>query len=151
MEKYKFVWFILTLCATVCLTGCFSIDAAPVPKSKSDHLLVSNEGWFLFDVIPLAGGNANTDSFWPFVLFRNDVTLDKVQRRFMITAERMGKTKMKDLSYSSDESILFEIPGINFPIPIPYLLTYRNIQLSGVISKETFEKKIQPIQKEVLP
>jgi hypothetical protein len=29
--------------------------------------------------------------------------------------------------------VLFEIPGTDFPIPLPYILTYREIQLSGVL------------------
>ncbi len=72
----------------------------------------------------------------PWVMFRNDVTHDKVQRRFMMAAKKLGKTDIDNLTYIIDESVLFEIPGIEFPIPIPYLLTYRNIQLSGVIRQE---------------
>ena len=31
------------------------------------------------------------------------------------------------------DSILFEIPGLDFPLPIPYVFTYREMQLSGVM------------------
>ena len=45
----------------------------------------------------------------------------------------------KNLTYTSYDSVMFEIPGSNIPVPIPYLLTYREIQLSGVLigKKET--------------
>ncbi len=136
MQRYNFLCFILALFATICLTGCFSIDMASIPKSEESHLYVSNECWYLFDCIPLACGNANENGWMPWVTFRNDLTHDKIQRRFMMTAQQLGKTKISNLSYSTDEMILFEIPGIQIPIPIPYLLTYRNIQLSGVVGEE---------------
>ena len=39
-----------------------------------------------------------------------------------------------------------EIPGINLPLPIPYLLTYREIQLSGVLEEpsDAAEKGAEP-------
>ena len=66
------------------------------------------------------------------VFFRNDVTMDKIQHRFMSYANFYGK-KTRDMAYYTQESVLFEIPGTDFPIPLPYILTYREIQLSGVL------------------
>ena len=43
-----------------------------------------------------------------------------------------GKTPT-DITYYSHESVLFELPGADFPIPLPYILTYKEIQLSGVL------------------
>ena len=41
---------------------------------------------------------------------------------------------------------MLEIPGINLPLPIPYLLTYREIQLSGVLEEPSdgAEKGAEP-------
>ena len=41
---------------------------------------------------------------------------------------------VSDLGYVTNESVMLNIPGINAPLPIPYLLTYREIQLSGVLT-----------------
>lgn len=123
---------IFLACATLCLTGCFSIDTGHVARTGDEHILVSNYGWYLFHFIPVANGNANENRWLPWVMFRDDVTLDKVQRRFMMHANDIGKPDVRDLSYTTRESVMLEIPGLNLPLPVPYLLTYREIQLSGV-------------------
>ena len=145
------------LVGTLCLSGCFSIDRGQLIRTNEEHVLVSNYGWCLFGLLPLACGNAAEDATLPFVFFRNDVTMDKIQRRFMMyaddygrrvaseneakaesdeTLERIGeRVKVRDLAYTSRESVLFNIPGFNFPIPLPYILTYQEIQLSGVLDR----------------
>jgi len=113
--------------------GCFSVESARIESSGEEHLFVSNYGWYLFGCIPLVCGNASEDPFFPIVFFRDDVTMDKIQGRFMKSAKEMKHDKIYNLSYSNDDSILFEIPGLNFPLPIPYVFTYREMQLSGVM------------------
>lgn len=71
------------MCVTLCLTGCFSIDSADVPQTGEEHVHVANYGWYLFNIVPLACGNAAEDPNLPSIFFRNDVTMDKVQQRFM--------------------------------------------------------------------
>ena len=58
--------------------------------------------------------------------------MDKVQKRFVDYATFYGK-KTGDMNYFNQESVLLEIPGTNFPLLIPYLLTYKEVQLSGVL------------------
>ncbi len=127
-------------CATLCLTGCFSIDHGTIPRSEDRQLLVGNYGWYLFHFFPLACGNAREDPALPWVFFRNDVKMDKVQGRFMKAAKDCGATDISDLTYITHESVLFEIPGLNLPMPIPYFITYREIQLSGVLKREEAPK-----------
>ena len=50
----------------------------------------------------------------------------------MSYANFYGK-KPRDMSYYTQESVLFEIPGTDFPVPLPYILTYKEVQLSGVM------------------
>ena len=76
--------------------------------------------------------DAAEDPLMPWAFFRNDVTMDKIQHRFMKYANFYGK-KSRDMAYYTQESVLFEIPATDFPIPLPYLLTYKEIQLSGVL------------------
>ncbi len=130
----------MTLCAMVSCAGCFTIDRAAVPTTDEDHQLVGNYGWYLFHVIPLACGNASEDAWFPWVLFRNDVRMNKVQTRFMKEAEKCGKPKASNLAYITHEQVLFEVPGLNFPIPLPYFITYREIQLSGILTKEEVDE-----------
>ncbi|MGN0855150.1 MAG: hypothetical protein ACI4R9_06490 [Kiritimatiellia bacterium] len=117
-------------CAAFCLAGCFSLDHGRFVRTNEEHVLVSNYGWYLFDYIPLVCGNANKDRRLPWVMFRDDVQMDKIQYRFMDYA---GERRARDLAYNTTDSVLLMIPGIGFPLPIPYVLTYREIQLSGVL------------------
>ena len=116
----------------VCLTGCFTIEKAEIKNIAGEHVLASNYGWYLFHFIPLACGNASSNAWTPWVAFRDDVTMDKIQGRFMRYAKGSGYA-VEDLAYTTRESVMLEIPGINLPLPVPYLLTYREIQLSGVL------------------
>lgn len=119
--------------ALACAAGCFNLEHSGTPRPGEEHLFVSNYGWYLFDFIPVACGNAAEDRLLPFVMFRDDVTMEKIQRRFMGYARSVGKTDMADLSYVNDDTVLFTVPGLHYPLPIPYLLSYREIQLSGNI------------------
>jgi hypothetical protein len=58
--------------------------------------------------------------------------MDKIQSRFMKYRAERGKDSI-NLNYFNKKNVLFEIPGSQIPVPIPYLLTYREIQLSGVL------------------
>ena len=131
MRKAKIMAAVL---AAACLAGCFSLESARVRSIDKEHVLVSNYGWYLFHFIPVVCGNASLDAWTPWVFFRDDVTLDKVQGRFMHHARGEGRAA-EDLVYETSESVMLEIPGLNTPLPIPYLLTYREIQLSGMLTK----------------
>ena len=113
------------------LSGCFTIENTKIAATGEHHVFVSNYGWYLFNCIPLACGNASPDPAMPFVIFRNDVTMDKIQRRFMERAKSLSDGEIFNLSYSNDDTVLFEVPGLEFPFPIPYILTYHEIMLSG--------------------
>ena len=126
--------------AALGLAGCFSIERAPLLRTNEEHVLVSNYGWYLFHFIPVACGNANENRWTPWVHFRDDVTMDKVQRRFMMLADDPDK-EIRNPTYTTYESVMLEIPGLNLPLPVPYLLTYREIQLSGIISKKKPEEE----------
>jgi len=130
MKKTLYITAILG--AALSLAGCFTLDSADMHITGEEHVCVGNNGWYLFHVIPLACGNAAEEPFMPWVLFRNDVTMDKVQKRFMDYANFYGKTP-KGMNYFTQESVMFEVPGTDFPIPLPYILTYKEIQLSGVL------------------
>jgi hypothetical protein len=118
--------------AVTCGSGCFSIDAvhSDLHNEKREHVVVRNYGWILFNCIPLVCGNATENSFMPWAFFRNDITMDKVQGRFANYASRRGK-KAYDLKYTDYDTVLFNLPMLQYPLPIPYLICYRELQLSG--------------------
>ena len=119
------------------------MERAPIEQIGGEQLLASNYGWYLFDLVPLACGNAKADRWTPWVLFRDDVTMDKVQRRFTAYADEHG-CDVEDMTYRNRESVMFEIPGLNFPLPVPYFLTYHEIQLSGVLVPKAGARKEAP-------
>ena len=123
---------ILAVFAVAMVSGCFSLQTAKLSRSGDENIFISNYGWYLFDCLPLATGNADESTKLPTVFFRDDVTMDKMQQRMLSYAEKNGK-EIYDPAYHNHNSILFNVPGLNFPLPIPYILTYREIQLSGVL------------------
>ena len=131
--RYLLFKFIAIIAIPGVLAGCFSIEKGRLKSSGEEQVLVSNYGWYLFHIIPVACGNASEGAVTPWVLFRNDVTMDKVQKRFFSYADTRENINAEGLSYRTYESVLFEIPGSNIPIPLPYILSYKEIQLSGVL------------------
>ncbi len=133
MSKVKAT--IAALGATLCLTGCFSLDTATSKVTGEEHVVVSNYGWRIFGVIPIFCGNATSEKDgrageWAF--FRDDVTMDKLQRRFLDYASVSGR-EIDDLTYHNYDTIFMTIPWTGIPIPIPYVICYREIQISGVL------------------
>lgn len=119
------------------LGGCFSFDAAVSQRTGEEHVLVGNYGWRLFNIIPLVCGNA-TDPLvevphGPWAFFRDDVTMDKVQSRLVNYAATKSEKKLIDITYNAYDTLFFSIPGLQIPVPIPYLLCYREIQISGTL------------------
>jgi len=109
----------------MCLSGCFTVEKTAV-RTGGEHVVMNNYGWKFFDWIPLWCGNASEDASTAFVLFRDDVTVEKVQKRFMkYAAGREIECPMYDIIEEKGLSI--------FGIPLPYLYTYREISLSGTL------------------
>lgn len=125
---------LVSAASALVLSGCFTMERGYLKSTGEEHVLVSNYGWYLFHFIPIACGNASSDGFLPWVVFRNDVTMDKVQHRLLDYSRKKGGLLPANLSYRTQESVLFEMPGSNIPIPLPYILSYKEIQLSAVLT-----------------
>jgi len=111
---------------SLCLAGCFTVDTATIKSTGSEHVVMRNYGWKLFDWIPLFSGNADPDSSMGCAFFRDDVTMDKIQARFVKYAE--GR-KIDCPVYDVNDTVILSVLGI----PIPYIVTYKEIQLSGTM------------------
>jgi len=112
--------------ATLCLTGCFSVETATVKPSNAEHVVMNNYGWKFFDWIPLVCGNASEDAVMECALFRDDVTFEKIQARF--TAYANGRTVECPVWTPVDHNVITV-----FGIPIPYVITYKEYTLSGTL------------------
>ena len=131
-SRPSFLVLVAALCATICLTGCFTLDTADIHTTGEEHICVGNSGWYLFNFIPLACGNASEDPMMPWVFFRNDVDETKLQDRFTGYASAIG-CDVDDLVMFNSEQVLLDIYSI--PVPIPYICCYREMQISGVLVK----------------
>jgi len=119
--------------ATLCLTGCFSIDTSVSEVSGESHVVISNFGWQFLGDIPLFCGNATDENrIGEVAFFRDDVTLAKLQKRMLKLATDQGKA-VNELTFHNNSSVLIEIPLTNITIPLPYIICYREIQISGVM------------------
>ena len=133
--------------AIAMLAGCYSMDIASnsaldghgeKTSRNSEHVVVSNYGWYLFDCLPLACGNTNHKALFPWVFFSNQVSSSLLHDRMMEYATERNAT-VKELTFFRDEQVFFNVPGTQFPIPIPYVLCFREVQFSGVLTPRAEE------------
>ena len=113
----KRLWFIVAVCATLCLTGCLSTEVSRSEVCGTEHIFVEDYGWKLFNWIPL---------------FRSDITLERVQKELMTESARRGKVAT-DLVYHTNDRVTFDIPLVVVTLPLPYVLCYHEVQISGVL------------------
>ena len=113
----KFSAAVLVLCATLCLTGCLSVEISKSEVTGTEHILGSDHGWKLFNWIPV---------------FRTDITQDRVQKEMFAQAAKRGKTITGLVSHNYEE-VMLEVPLLYITLPIPYIFCYHEIQLSGTL------------------
>ena len=130
------------LCALL-MAGCYSIDVAstasleksalsPEDGRPVEHVVVANYGWYLFKFIPIVCGNATPGASFPWRFFSSHVKSELLHDRLMSHAAAHN-ADVKDLVFTRDENVIFDIPGTDIPLPIPYVFCYREIQFSGVL------------------
>ena len=113
----------------MCLSGCYTLDHAPVADTGREHVLVQNYGWTLFNCIPIICGNAAKNPKCPFVMFRDDVTMEKIQTRF---DEYAAGRNVECPVFHIDDSKFISVYSI--PVPIPYIVCYKEVSLSATLS-----------------
>lgn len=100
----------------LCLAGCMSTEVEPSAVTGVEHFTIHDYGWKLFDCIPL---------------FRSDITVESVQKELAEVAAKRGKTP-EGLVYHNRNDIFLELPLLGTALPIPYIICYHEVQLSGV-------------------
>lgn len=121
--------FSMTTASSETLGKCRVIGAYGRPR---EHVVVSNYGWYLFNTIPLVCGNASKDAWLPWVFLRDDVTADIVHDHLTSYAAEQH-ADVAEMNCFFNENMLFEIPGTSIPIPMPYILCYRERLVSGLL------------------
>ena len=123
----------LALCA-----GCFSGEVAESPmlgESSAGHVVVSNYGWTLFGCVPVVCGNANAESWCPFVFFRDDLKPEFAKAKLdTVTAERGAIAK--DVWYYGTNDVLFDF----YYTPLPWVIVYKEVNLSANLVKKEGDK-----------
>ena len=113
----KQIGLFAALCVTLCLTGCMSTEVSRSEVCGTEHIFVSDFGWKLFNWIPL---------------FRSDITLERVQNEVAAESKRRGKVAT-DLVCHKYDKVTFDIPLLVISLPIPYIICYHEVQVSGVL------------------
>ena len=121
---------------------CFSLESTPLggadghsiqlygtDEKASEHVVVSNFGWYFFNRWPIVCGNAHVDRYLPWRFFRNDVDENVLQRRLMDYASARG-CNVTDLQIFSNAEVLMSIGVGGVSLPLPYVISYRELQYS---------------------
>ena len=100
----------------------------------TSHMLVQNDGWFLFDKIPIICGNADTESFFPWALFSDEVCMEYVQKAIVRRAEARGE-RVIQMNAINHNATLMSLPSTQ-GLSVPYLICHHETQISVVFVKE---------------
>ena len=132
---------------TLFAAGCFSLETTPLGgdgehsiqlyggnKQASEHVVVSNFGWYFFNRWPIVCGNAHVERSLPWRFFRNDVDEDVLQRRLMGYASARG-CNVTDLQIFNNSEVLMSIGVGGVSLPLPYVISYRELQYSCSLTR----------------
>lgn len=120
---------IVSIMSMLVLSGCFSVEMASSKALGEDnvaHVSVSNYGWTLFGYVPLLCGNANFDSWCPFVFFRDDIRPELAHEKLMDLAREKG-CRVEDLNLMGDNAVLFDA----YYAPVPWIIVYKETNISA--------------------
>ena len=129
--------------------GCFSLETSPLGDAAgysielfgndaqaTEHVVVSNFGWYFFNRWPIVCGNAHVDKTLPWRFFRNDVDADVLQRRLVDYASER-ECDVKDLHVFNNEEVLMSIGVGGVSLPFPYVISYRELQYSCSLTRRS--------------
>lgn len=100
-----------------------------------EHYQIQNYGWYLFDWIPLACGDIDPDAIICFSLFHDQVRTDLLTEELNRHARHVGAVPRCVVTLNTDH-VSIQIPGTTFPLVFPYIICYREVQLSALLVKE---------------
>ena len=138
----------LGLCALA--GGCCSFQTASSPiLSKCalsgdggevvEHVFAENKGWFLFYHLPIICGDTDKDAILPVRFFHDEVATDALWKRLGEYAKAKGLRVVRPAD-GSLEDVTSDIPGFSIPIALPFILCYREAQVSALLVKDGHAK-----------
>lgn len=96
--------FVLIFLAAL-LSGCASVEVSNVGRRKM--VVVSNSGWYLFNLIPLASGNPDKVNSASCLFFSETATLENNLKILNKVVKDTGADSVESVkSYWNDESVL---------------------------------------------
>lgn len=101
-----------------------------------EHYQIQNYGWYLFNSIPLVCGDTDHDAIICFSLFRDRVRTDLLTDELNRHARKVGAVPRCVATLNTDH-VSIQIPGTTFPLVFPYIICYREVQISALLVKET--------------
>lgn len=132
-------------------SGCVSVDKCPAEKFAGmsingtdakpvGHIVVSNFGYYLFDLFPLVSGNANKERWFPFRLFSDHVKLPKMQSLLADEVQKHHGLEIADLASHYDAAPCFSV-SLDPKSLLGMFFCYREVQLSAVLVEPA---KVEP-------
>ena len=95
---------LVLLLSALVFTGCASVHVSHAGK---DMVTIENTGWYLFNVIPLASGDADNPNGHTCKLFSDTVTLESNMKLLDYAMDRENAVAVRNLtSFTTEEYIL---------------------------------------------
>lgn len=137
--------------AMAAASGCVSIDRCGAEKLEGlsingtnakpvEHIVVSNFGYYLFNMFPLVSGNANPDRWFPISFFSDQVKLPKMQSILAAEVQKHHGLELAELTSHYDSSPCFTV-SLDMKSWFGILFCYREVQLSAVLVEAPPEKE----------
>ena len=89
------------------LAGCASVKT--IHGDDADVVAVANEGYFLFQCIPLAAGNPDKPNKNSFRMFSNTLTVNANMRLLVDELVRKGAKDVSDITTFTTEESVFPV------------------------------------------
>lgn len=142
LSQLRFMALAVVLAAAGCCTRCSvapehmkGLGVVGADGEFVEHYHIRNSGWYLFDKIPLVCGDTNPNSLCGIAFFSDQVRTDTMTRIFNDRV-RATDTKPAHVATIVDDGVTVEIPGVSFPLILPYIICYREVQISGVLARK---------------
>ena len=143
----KKILILLSIGGLLLTAGCFSLETTPLgdasnqliqlhgdTEQATEHVVISNFGWYFFNRWPIVCGNAHVDRWAPWRFFRNDVDENVLQHRLMDYASAR-ECNVADLHIFNNAEVLMSIGVGGVALPLPYVISYRELQYSCSLTR----------------
>ena len=152
--KARSLFAAVVAAAVAAVSGCVSVDRCGAErleglsingtdKKPVEHIVVSNFGYYLFNLFPLVTGNANPDRWFPFRFFSDHVKLSKMQSVLSAEAQKRYGVEMIELTSNYDAAPCFSV-SLDPKSLLGMFFCYREVQLSAVLVEPAPKPAPQP-------